>query len=128
MEINEEIVIYLDTEYKLFYMKKLSVLLAFTGISFAASAQQNNFFDIQKYLQKKQKETKPFIKPLIIKPSFQNQFTLFKTDKMNSMGKFSHALTNGDRVYLLPKDNMPCIIPDMSKFNTPNLSGLHNFK
>mgnify|MGYP003541660680 CR=1 FL=1 len=126
MEINEKIIIYLDTKYKLSNMKKLSVILIFTGISFAASAQQNDFFDIQKYLQKKRKETKPAIKPLFVKPSIQNQF-VFQADNVNSHGKFSLTLSNGDKVYLLPQDNMPCITPGISQYNTRNLSGLNKY-
>ncbi len=44
-------------------MKKLSLLLAVTGFSVVASAQQNYFFDIQKHLHKKKKENKPVYKP-----------------------------------------------------------------
>jgi hypothetical protein len=31
--------------------------------------------------------------------------------------KLLHALANGDKVYALPQDNMPCIVPDMSQYN-----------
>jgi hypothetical protein len=30
---------------------------------------------------------------------------------------FSHTLPNGKRVYLLPQDQMSCIVPDMSRYN-----------
>ncbi len=108
-------------------MKKLTLLLTLTGFSFATSAQQNDFFDIQKYLQKKRKETKPVIKPLFIKPSVQNQFNVFQTGKVNSQERLSYILSNGDKVYLLPQDNMPCITPGISQYNTQNLSGLNKY-
>ena len=31
--------------------------------------------------------------------------------------QFSHTPGNGDNVYLLPQDHMPCIVPDMSQYN-----------
>jgi len=31
--------------------------------------------------------------------------------------KFSHVLRNGDKVYILPQDNMPCIVPNRSMYN-----------
>lgn len=29
---------------------------------------------------------------------------------------FSHTLPNGNKVYLLPQDQMPCVVPDMSRY------------
>lgn len=31
--------------------------------------------------------------------------------------KLSHVLPNGNAVYKLPQDNMPCIVPDSSRYN-----------
>jgi hypothetical protein len=41
------------------------------------------------------------------------------------MAEFSQRLSNGDKVYLLPMDNMPCIIPDSSRYthNMPIAKG-----
>ena len=36
--------------------------------------------------------------------------------------KLSYTLHNGSKVYLLPQDNMPCIVPDMNQRNMPNIS------
>ncbi len=33
------------------------------------------------------------------------------------VGKSSYALTNGNKVCLLQQDQMPCIVPDMSRYN-----------
>jgi hypothetical protein len=107
-------------------MKKIVLFFTVTGFTIAASAQQNDFFDIQKYLQKKRKENNPIIKnPLLTKPSVPNTFTLFKLDNPTNQRKFSHTLSNGDKVYLLSQDNMACIIPDMKQFNMPNISAKH---
>jgi hypothetical protein len=106
-------------------MRKILALLAITGISTALSAQQNDFFDIQKYLQKKQKDNKPVYKLPMLKPSLQNQFSNFESGNLLDKKKFSHTLANGDRVYILLQDNMPCVIPDMGPFRTPNVSYLY---
>jgi hypothetical protein len=123
VETNEKIALYLII-LKRFFMKKLSILLALTGFSIVASAQQNDFFDIQKHLQKKKKENKPVHKPFLLKPPFQNQFDIFQSGKANSQSTFSYVLPNGDKVNTLTQDNMPCIVPDMSQFNTINVFGL----
>lgn len=31
------------------------------------------------------------------------------------------TLPNNSKVYLLPQDNMPCLVPDISRFNMPNI-------
>jgi len=36
---------------------------------------------------------------------------------MTPQAKLSQTLENGDKVYLLPGDNMPCIVTDMSHYN-----------
>jgi hypothetical protein len=108
-------------------MKKITLFLTITGFTVTASAQQNDFFDVQKYLQKKRKETKQVIKPLLTKPSLQNQFTFIQSVNPNNQKKLSHTLSNGDKVYLLSQDNMPCIIPDISKLNFTDISNLTMF-
>ncbi len=105
-------------------MKRIALLLALTSFAVAASAQQNDFFDIQKHLQKRRKENKPVVNPLLTKPSLQNKFTFFQPINPNNQEKLSHTLSNGDKVYLLSQDNMPCIIPDMSKLNFTDISNL----
>ena len=105
-------------------MKKITLFLTVTCFAVAASAQQNDFFDIQKHLQKKRKENMPVINPLLVKPLFQNQVNLFHSVNVNNQRNFSHTLSNGDKVYLLAQDNMPCIIPDMREFMRPYTTGL----
>jgi hypothetical protein len=35
------------------------------------------------------------------------------------LSQLSHKLPNGSTVNLLPQDNMPCVVPDMSQSNMP---------
>ena len=109
-------------------MKKVFLLIGIAAFS-SASAQQNDMFDIQKHLQKKQAESK-------------------KTDEMNSLvfpfkkhfipvdpsiGKkplVSYTLPNGDKVVISRLGDMPCVKPDPSQlYFMPNLaySGEFNF-
>ena len=37
-------------------MKKITLFLTVTGFAVAASAQQNDFFDIQKHIQKRERK------------------------------------------------------------------------
>lgn len=57
------------------------------------------------------------------KQLMKNQFNSSNINSLtflNPKAKFSHSLPNGNKVYFLPLDNMPCIVPDMSQFNMPN--------
>ena len=97
-------------------MKKVFLLASILAFSFA-SAQQNEFFNIEKYMQKKQKELK---KSQIKIPRFPEKTTnmYFET---SSQPQLMVELPNGNKVYALPQDHMPCIKPDMSQFNMPNI-------
>lgn len=59
------------------------------------------------------------IKHLLKKRNGQSNANLSYTFP-NPTAKLSHTLSNGNKVYLLPQDNMPCIVPNMSQFNMPN--------
>lgn len=95
----------------------------------SANAQQKDLFDIEKHLQKKATE-KTGLKP--------GQETLSKFRKPdpspgsysiinNYKATFSHKLPNNDRVYILPTDNMPCIVPDMKEYDVmPNAGSNSN--
>lgn len=114
-------------------MKKIIFSLCFVGFCFAtATAQQNELFEINKHIQKKQAEAKKSAERKKITTFFKNR------NKANlTMGLFSnkpehtYTLPNGDRVIILSQDNMPCVVPDMKKFQTmPNAgtkAGLNNF-
>lgn len=90
-------------------MKKLSlIIVSLTSIIFAVSAQ-DGFFDIQKYMQKKDIEPKSADKLVLSKPSFKKPSTYLLTGRTKQK-RVSHILSNGDKVYLLDQDNMPCIM------------------
>jgi len=38
-------------------------------------------------------------------------------------GTFAGLLPNGNKLILLPQDNMPCVVPDLSAFNMPVVKG-----
>jgi len=42
-----------------------------------------------------------------------------KLSEKQRMGTLVYTKPNGTRVYALPQDNMPCLVPDMSQFNMP---------
>ena len=45
-----------------------------------------------------------------------------KLSEQQRWGTLVYSQPNGTRVYALPQDNMPCLVPDMSQFNMPVLS------
>ena len=108
-------------------MKKILLLFgvaAFTSVS----AQQNDFFDIEKHLQKKSKEKQSKKFPALSFPKTRN-FSFPKLNQENfPVYTFSGSnnytlLPNGNKVYTLSQDNMPCIVPDMKEWNImPNLA------
>jgi len=94
-------------------MKKILLSVSILAFSFA-SAQQKNLFDIQKHIQGKIKENK--LRSLAPKQSF-----LYPQSNHSQ----SYTLPNGNKVYTLAQDNMPCVKPDMSQFNMPNVADGH---
>lgn len=96
-------------------MKKLFLLIgigAFTGVS----AQQKDIFDIQGHLQKKLKQESK------IASALPQQKVMPTLPFCGNRNKLSHILPNGDKVVMLPIDNMPCVQPDMKQFTvTPSL-------
>ena len=53
--------------------------------------------------------------------NFKRNFSLSGTN--DAMAKLSHVLPNGNMVYILPQDNMPCVVPDTRAYNMPTGSG-----
>jgi hypothetical protein len=92
-------------------MKKVFLFFGIASFS-SASAQQKDVFDINRHIQEVLKNKNPsgtgvktFINPLT-----------------ESQPKLSYLLSNGDKLYILNQDNMPCVVPDISQFNMPNIS------
>ena len=95
--------------------------MLFHAFQLLVQRSKKDFCDIQKYLQKKSKESKPASKPLLIlKSSFQN-FVTPGSQPMISGSEFSHSLPNGDKVYILLQDNMPCITSKINRFDISNV-------
>jgi len=99
-------------------MKKIFLLFGFAAFC-SASAQQKDVFDIQKHLDNMIKDKK--IPGAIFKP-------LQKGDKFSdarfhhTFGQLSYSLSNGDKVYILSQDNMPCVVPGYKYVIMPNIS------
>jgi hypothetical protein len=101
-------------------MKKM-LIFACILFSVVAKAQQSNFFDAEKHLQKLnsgKKEMKinrsaPFLQ-------LNRSTTPFP--------ELSYTLPNGDKVIALPLDNMPCVKPDMSQFQAMPNAGKDFFR
>ena len=94
-------------------MRNVFLIFGIAAFS-AASAQQKDLFDIQKHLLKKQAQGK--------RTTEHNIFlTLPEISSVQIHQQLFYSLANGDKVFQLPTDNMPCVIPDMSRFQTmPN--------
>ena len=45
--------------------------------------------------------------------------TLQLLQRNQATAKLLFTQPNGTRVYILPRDNMPCLVPDISQFNMP---------
>jgi hypothetical protein len=104
-------------------MKKIFLLFGIASFA-SASAQQKDVFDINRHIQEVlRNKNAPGI-------GVKN----FKTDRI-SINKFtqsqpnlSHILPNGDKVFILSQDNMPCVAPDMRQFtNMPNISNPNKY-
>ncbi len=107
-------------------MKKVFLLFGIAAFS-TASAQQNDLFDIQKHLQKKQAEEKKNITNGSVVLPFNNPFISIDP-YLENKPLASYTLPNGDKVTISCLDNMPCVAPaDMSQFNMPNVSNPQKF-
>ena len=98
-------------------MKKVFLLFGVAAFG-AASAQQKGVFDVNKHIQdflKKKHGIQKDSTPSLIDNFYTNRNT-------ESLAKLSYTLPNGDKVYILPMDNMPCVVPGFPQNNMPNIS------
>jgi hypothetical protein len=99
------------------HLKKVFLLIGIFSTG-TAVAQQSDLFDTGKHLQKKGQGKN--IKSWALPPRTGAGQNTFLTTPY-SKAKLSQQLPNGNRVYLLPVDNMPCVTPDMTRFRSmPN--------
>jgi hypothetical protein len=99
------------------FMKKVFLLFGVAAFS-SASAQQKDLFDVNRHIQgllNYNKITEKSITPLEINTYFLNG------SQTPGVNLFS-ILPNGAKVYLLPQDNMPCVLPGITQNNMPNIS------
>jgi len=99
-------------------MKKIFLLFGMAAFC-SASAQQKEVFDIQKHLDNMIKDKKipggvfkPFNKPTPI-----TNYWYYPNDQ-----KLSYISPNGDKIYILSQDNMPCVVPGYTQNIMPNVS------
>ena len=96
--------------------KSLFISILIIASSLVLNAQSPNLNrDKQTYLgPRKEVPENPF--PQKFKTNIS---TLHNNLTAGKMGMLSHELNNKSKVYLLPTDGMPCIVPDMLPFNMP---------
>jgi hypothetical protein len=99
-------------------MKKVFLLFGMASFC-SASAQQKDLFDIQKHLDNMIKDKK--IPGGVFKP-FNKPAPVTNYRYSPNVQKLSHILTNGDKVYILSLDNMPCLVPGFTQNRMPNIA------
>ncbi len=93
-------------------MKKIFLVTGLLSFGFA-KAQQPELFDIDKHLLDKSKQ-----KSIThLSPQFLFNFSTPGADT----AMFSHLTPNGDRVYVLQQDKMPCVVPGTEQRIMPNV-------
>jgi hypothetical protein len=104
-------------------MKKIFLLFGIAAFS-SASAQQKDVFDINRHIRGfLDKKTSPEKE---IKPPVINNFISIVPYQQGM--KLSYVLQNGDKVFILPNSNMPCVVPDMRQFSImPNRSNPNEY-
>jgi len=108
-------------------MKKIFLVCGVFAL-YSANAQQKDLFDIEKHLQKKAIENngvklrqQTFDKFRIPDPS-PGTNPIINSHKES----LSYKLPNNDSVFILPIDNMPCVVPDMKEFNVMPNAGINS--
>lgn len=99
-------------------MKTIFLLFGLFGC-YGVSAQQKDLFDIEKHLHKKSIQKKGTKHRLLQRDNFNNYKSVPEKNPANKSytGVLSYTLPNGDKLYSLPTDNMPCVVPDMNQYN-----------
>ncbi len=102
-------------------MKRLFLLGSFfisiTALSQEIGVNPRPYDLLRREFKPQVQKVDPKAKPKVIPPTkpFQQKATL------------SHTLPNGNKVYRLPLDNMPCIVPAPQNFNMPIVGVLSPF-
>ena len=97
-------------------MKKILFILGI--VTFSLASAQDNENPGLKIIPPKSKSV-PFLFPNGIDTLwFHNSDVLNQTPQLIPQSKLLYTLPNGNKVYSLPQDNMPCVVPDISQYNT----------
>lgn len=92
-------------------MKKVFLLFGIAVFS-SVSAQQKDVFDMNRHIQEVLKNRNTSGSG--VKNIKTNKISI--TGLTGSQPKRSHTLPNGDKVYTLNQDNMPCVVSDIKQF------------
>lgn len=107
-------------------MKKVFLLFGIVAFS-AASAQQTDLFNIEKHIEKKKAEGKKKAEKKRLVLPVHKRFTYGNFNAEKNPELF-YILPNGDNVVISRINNMPCVKPDMRKFQImPNLAYSRRF-
>src|SRR6187549_1965445 len=105
-------------------MKKIFFLLPV--LFFIKASAQEPYYDFKKFRENIIAWSDPngtFVLPLdkrMSKDSLQAIMEMMqKISEKQRMGTLVYTQPDGTRVYALPRDNMACLVPDMSQFNMP---------
>jgi hypothetical protein len=102
-------------------MKKIFLFFGIATIS-SASAQQKDVFDVNRHIQQ-----------LLKNKTAGKSIALAEIDNFFLKGShtsgvnLSYVLPNGDKVYLLLQDNMPCVVTGTPQNNMPNISNPNKY-
>jgi hypothetical protein len=99
-------------------MKKILLLISIATFSFASAQDNGNPY--LKLIPPKSKKA-PFLIPNGTDTDtffFRNSDILSQSSQFMPQAKLLYTLSNGNKVYALPQDHMPCVVPDMSQYNS----------
>lgn len=85
------------------------------------NAQQTNRPLFRDFMNKRNEFSTGPIEKIIVNPEAKiSKRKYFREVQTNSpVARLSHVLPNGNKVYILPQDNMPCVVPDTRAYNMP---------
>ena len=122
-------------------MKKLFICAALIACSVIVYAQEKTSPSFRNYL--KNKNPFPLYNPHVFNLPGKSNIHIdalkngndLKIDELKKFldkekegstlfsGTLAGLLPNGNKLFLLPQDNMPCVVPDQSPFNMPVAKG-----
>jgi hypothetical protein len=104
-------------------MKKLFFVLLRSFCFCSLYAQEKAMpFDPKNYLEQKTATTNPVYEWSLKNKVTDEEFKKLLLPGFNiTISGNTYNLPNGNKVIILPQDNMPCVVPDMKQFNMPLL-------